>query len=157
MPGRRTHDGQHYASLSLFVRYFRLLYVFFVLFHILSLPFNSILFSVHRFLCSSEEWLILLRVADLFGTLAVLHLTLTMRSFVSNGICTIPAALKPLNDSSEIHLQNSRVTQENLGNVTIDFKDICEVKQFVKNGIIGRSRNLSCVADFFKGSTPSRV
>lgn len=64
--------------------------------------------------------------------------------FVSNGLRSIPVALQPLNDS-KIRLQNARINQENLKGVTAHFKDVTEVKQFGKNGIICRSHNLACV------------
>lgn len=54
---------------------------------------------------------------------------------VSNGLSSIPVALQPLDDS-KIRLQNARIIQESLKSVTAYFKDITEVKQFGKTGII---------------------
>lgn len=72
--------------------------------------------------------------------------------FTTNGVPAIPVVFLPPADSS-IRLKNPKLLQGCLQQVTSSYREVSEVRQFGKNGIVCRSRNLSCVADLLNCTT----
>lgn len=71
---------------------------------------------------------------------------IALEHFAANGVPAIPVAFLPPAEFA-IRLKNPKLILDNLQQVTSHYRDVTEVKQFGKNGIVCRSRNLSCVSD----------
>ncbi|XP_064475788.1 uncharacterized protein LOC135389685 [Ornithodoros turicata] len=81
---------------------------------------------------------------DHYWSLTVDITSYPLDRFIDNGLPSLPVVIRPTNGTS-IRSKNQKVLIRCLEQVTTDFRDISEVRQYERDGIVCRSRNLTVV------------